>query len=586
MGEQRRYEEVSQLIDSLDVYSHFSSKEGADVGILAGITPRLEPSHEDGQLEECYIELAHKRTVDDKTSYEKYRFYEAYWAAITAGGLPWWSVLKWLLSQCNRPWNTLRSPWRFRQRLRRSCLHQLWADLQNRGKKNRGNGSYDDSDIAKMLDLYHDFERPSARREHRKGTFAEFLEFIRTENSEEDVALRQRLERLAKHWHSYYRKTEFFNQFVLLTIALSILLAAGFLLWSTYALLSQISSAWIGRLPEESQSTLVDYIRPTWKNVTGIVVSAASLFGITAFLGNFMGDVQMWGTYEETDVKYKKRAEIIERCSAVLKHVLCEPKIDRVVVVAHSLGTAVAVDTLLELGRHNRARNSQDPIAGPLPLEKLDILVTFGCPVDKIHYLFESYGGQQHRYIRMADQIRGDIGQPPFARNRKPFMHWINFWDRADLVSGPVTSPANYALAHIKVDNVRLSSFYFPDPAKSHTDYVQNREMIRDVFGAVFLNQFSFKNAELVENQGYDYDAKLLGPGKGLMLPFVFQIVMFAVPWAVIVWLTAYWSKSPAWCVNGTGALALATGVILALGWFFGSLRGLVHPLDRPRQKS
>src|SRR5262245_38689735 len=87
-----------------------------------------------------------------------------------------------------------------------------------------------------------------------------------------------------------------------------------------------------------------------------------------------------YGTYEETDEKNKKRADILARATERLEHVLLDHRCARVIVVAHSLGTAIAADALLQLGRHNRARNPENPIAGPVALEKIVCLVTMGSP--------------------------------------------------------------------------------------------------------------------------------------------------------------------------------------------------------------
>ena len=121
-----------------------------------------------------------------------------------------------------------------------------------------------------------------------------------------------------------------------------------------------------------------------------------------------------------------------------MTHVLEDEACGRVIVVAHSLGTAVAMDTLLRLGRYNRARDRENPMEGPLPLEKLRCFVTMGSPIDKIHYFFESYRSSYHRYVRVVEALRGDISTAPFAKNRKPHIHWINVWDRGDAISGEV----------------------------------------------------------------------------------------------------------------------------------------------------
>src|SRR5262249_59742513 len=121
-----------------------------------------------------------------------------------------------------------------------------------------------------------------------------------------------------------------------------------------------------------------------------------------------------------------------------------------------------------------------------LPLEKIVVFVTMGSPVDKIHYFFESYRSAYHRYIRVIEGIRGDITEIPFAKNRKPHIHWINFWDRADLVSGSLETPARPPLANLRGDNVQVSSFPFPYPGARHSGSFQHRPVIPHLYAIIF----------------------------------------------------------------------------------------------------
>jgi hypothetical protein len=158
---------------------------------------------------------------------------------------------------------------------------------------------------------------------------------------------------------------------------------------------------------------------PTLTTALGIVTTLVSVV-LGKFLTDYMGDVEAWATYEETDEKNERRQKVLERGVQTFAHVLGDPRCNRVAVVAHSLGTSIAHDTLLTLARQNRAINPQDPIAGPVPLHKVEHFITMGSPIDKIEYFFESYRSGSHRYKRVVEELRGDIGNVPFCRNRKP----------------------------------------------------------------------------------------------------------------------------------------------------------------------
>src|SRR5262249_12071333 len=94
-------------------------------------------------------------------------------------------------------------------------------------------------------------------------------------------------------------------------------------------------------------------LQPTLANVLGVVALVVSAAGLTRFIKVYLGDVQFWCTYEETDEKHVKRRAILDEATVMLEHVLRDERCARVVVVAHSLGTAIAMDALLQLGRYN-----------------------------------------------------------------------------------------------------------------------------------------------------------------------------------------------------------------------------------------
>ena len=173
-------------------------------------------------------------------------------------------------------------------------------------------------------------------------------------------------------------------------------------------------------------------------------------------------------------------------------------------------------------------------MSGPLPLENIVVFVTMGSPVDKIHYFFESYRSVYHRYIRVVEGIRGDITEIPFAKNRQPHIHWINFWDRADLVSGALETPAGPRLANLRVDNVQISSFAFPDPGASHPGYFQHRQVIAHLYDIIFKGTADFESAPKTAKDGPDYGAVFLPSGTGRPVTIVFQVMALLLPWMLV----------------------------------------------------
>src|SRR5262249_51204277 len=81
IGKQRRYEGLSRLIDSLDRYA-FHNQE--TTGRLADIRGRVETPRGTCKKDVAYVSC---RRIREK-AYRTVRFYEAYWAPLTAGGVP------------------------------------------------------------------------------------------------------------------------------------------------------------------------------------------------------------------------------------------------------------------------------------------------------------------------------------------------------------------------------------------------------------------------------------------------------------------------------------------------------------------
>lgn len=509
MGTQRRYEEISRLIDGLDQYQGESFRQGCHLGKMTKIRARLEPSTIlDNDV--SYVRVIFEEGERSERTYSSFRFYEVYWAPLTSDGTTAKEVIKWVARQITTPLKTMFSPWRERQRLRRSALHCLWDSKYPHGAER------DDRLLLQhMVKEYNRFARLDVRENYPKGSFDDFLSYLKDRLKKKPERQTKLLD-LARQWRKSYIFSEIFNMLVILTLLIAIGLGIGaFLALIAMGLKILNDLTLFGPFLEEyGLSWVQGWVAPTWKNMSGVGLFLATLFGLTRFLKDYLGDVQLWSTYEETDSKYKTRKEILKRGTDMLRHVLSDNQCDRVVVIAHSLGTAIAMDSLLNVGRYNRARHLAAPMKGPLPLEKLDHFVTMGSPIDKIHYFFESHLGRYHRYNRVVDEVRGDIGTAPFSRiNPLPHVHWVNFWDKGDIISSSLETPTNSRNAAVRVDNIHVSSLWFPLPGASHSAYFSNQCVLEKLYGIIFKGYGSFSRNPKTRKMGKDYEELFLGPG-------------------------------------------------------------------------
>lgn len=564
MGSQRRYEETSHLVDQIDRYLGNRARAGDQLGQLRSIKARVEPLHpklgQSGTVSHLRAKLVDPPLEPDNRSL---RFYEVYWAPIMAEQKSPWGVLKWIFRQPFRPLDTLNSPWRERQRLRRAVLAAMFEGEHATATPEQK------QDYRDLLELYDDFDR--ADQAFPAGSFDDFLSFIREHPSvAPDAGVRLQL--LARRWQSQYRQDEVRNAVLLATMALALLLLGGGALLGIFVALKAVLG--LELVPQSALPFAAD-----WKSVLAVAGFLAAALGLTRFLSDYMGDVQAWATYEETDAKHMARSKVIDRSLEVLSHVLLDDACTRVAVVAHSLGTSVAHDALLALSRRNRAYNPADPMTGMVDLSKIEHFVTMGSPIDKIEYFFESYVSNSHRYKRVVEDLRGDIGTEPFKHNTKPFIHWINFWDEGDPISGPLHSPASAKDFAQRVDNIHVASYRFPMPAASHAGYFHHRTVIDCLYRVIGLRAASFQTLTLPgPKQQYPYERVYLGPGEPLGARMPFVVMALAIPWLALlaIVLGLLGAVQLAFAAGGLGVTFL---VLLAIGLIASRAQGHRMPI-------
>ena len=564
MGSQRRLEETSRLIDALDGFQYSEFKAGRPLGRLRQIEPRLITNEIESNEPHAYIRAY---LVGSQTApWRNLRFHEAYWAPVMAEEKSALSIVFWIVAQWRRPVQNLFTPWRQRQRLRRACLIDQFENFPETVP------AHEDTDLATLISLYDDFESPKARRDlstdqgPSEGTFKDFLTYIASRSAVGDAEQSDRAKRLqsiATAWRSHYIRSELRIIFLLTTVILAVALAAAAAFAGAFAATNAVLG-FTGRIP--SLSPYVPLLGETKTIVILLVTGFASLVGITSFLTDALGDVRAWASYRETDLGNRKRQEILAAARGTLARVLNDKQCERVVITAHSLGTTIAHDTLLSLTRFNRAENRDRPIEGPLPLKKIEHFITWGSPIDKVEYFFESSTSTSHRYLRVQETLRGDTGGPPFADNRKPHIHWINFWDDGDLVSGPLSSPMPAERSINPIDNFHVKGFAFPLPGASHTRYLSHRAVVTHLWDVIMNRELSYltlKNRGDNGKLGKDYPSVLIRPGEKPGQRRWLQRLALALPWCLAV--TAAGNLLAG--VAPTFGLMLSAGIVMVLAF-------------------
>jgi len=504
IGSQRRFEESGRLIDSLDryVYSLNPDPENRTV-FFRKIRSKIEISRLNA---DSYVEYIRTFFRDrDAPDQEKWvRFYEIYWAPVLAGQKSVKRILIWFISQTFRPLITTVSPWRERQRLRRASLMALMEKKRFDPDALEG---VELRDFRTLAERYYYFESPEALRRYPTGTFREFKEYLTTRSSKKPDTLKRHI-KLAGLWKKEYRNSEIRNFTILVSVMLALVLLAG----GAVALIVALAERYTGLLDGTMLEGIAASAPSTFVAAIGVLVSIGSVLGIGKKITDYIGDIEAWSAYRETDEKHERRTAILDEALNNLRHVLADDDCNRVTIVSHSLGTTIAHDMLLIAARENRATNPNDPISGPIKLDKIEHFITLGSPIDKIEYFFESYVSNSHRYKRIVEGRRGDIGNEPFSQNGQPYIHWINIWDDGDPVSGPLQSPANHKNVKQRVDNIHTQSLSFPNPGKSHTAYFENLDVVTHLYEIIFKREHSFQTLHPRGKLGKDWESVYIGP--------------------------------------------------------------------------
>jgi len=502
MGSQRRYEELSGLVQELESYDR-ELGPGNGAGRLKHAGVRFELQHGDPSETISYIELDfHRPDGRGGDVRETYRFYEVYWAPVTAVGVPWWRVLLWLIGQARNPWRVLGSDWRSRARYRVSNLYKVYERVKRRLAGSPVEQAEAEQVLAQVVSAYDAFHDSMARTLYQRGTFADFMAFLDSDRwpmpapelaagprpRERDAEARRRL---AVAWRRTYLLAECRNAAVLLSILVALLLF--------FAILAAAVAGIISPMPLPAPLANGTFSPPTiiFSSITLIL----SFLGIKRFLEHFLGDVAFWTSYEETAARHRLRKEIEQIAFTTLQHVFHPPACKGVVLVAHSLGSSIAYEALLDLAKVNRTAGAE-----PVALDKLRYFVTYGSPIDKIHYFFQNQRADSLRYQRVVESARGDV-RAFLARADERVARWINFWDPADVISGSLQSPLPLSWEdpssgepigpgrrrQLQIANIEVAGGS-PRPDTSHTGYLRSpaihATVVPTIYNCIFNDRF------------------------------------------------------------------------------------------------
>jgi hypothetical protein len=179
-------------------------------------------------------------------------------------------------------------------------------------------------------------------------------------------------------------------------------------------------------------------------------------------LVDYVGDIAVYVTADAKAASYQARTAILQASTEALARLL--RRYDRVIVMGHSLGSVIAYDTINELlarawASPEAGSSAPAPPVGLTELAKLEGLVTFGSPLDKVYYFFREhvpadqavraqvlsflysfrrgYSGRDYGEFTFTYPDTA-AGHEPYAFPTLPRFRWLNVWSPMDPVSGPL----------------------------------------------------------------------------------------------------------------------------------------------------
>lgn len=486
MGTPRRYEELSRVLDTLDRYSQ-QVNDIEELGLLRAQDMDWEPSRAAPDSLVAYIEFLRLIWTPAKPNDDKleprpvgsFRLYESYWSPAAAGGMSAIQVAVWVLLRIFTPFEVWRRRWRDHQRFKLSFLNRMFYDR----------GPMPARRFQRLHSIYRAFENMDARRRYPRGSMNDFRAFI-VDNTSVEGQERSDLLSLSKTWGEEVNRSQ---RQVLLVGSTLLALLFGVATIGVSLMLRVLS--WFDAADWAGDLAVMALAFPVAMAIVSLALTPVIWIYGRRFFRNFLADVVFWTTTFEKDVRYSKRRDILRNCEDTLRHVLADADCDRVVIVGHSLGTAIAYETLLNLGRRvtaerNRPAGGKTSVddLGPL-VKKISHIVTCGSPIDRISYFFNLAFSRYHRFNRVRDAAIGQTSDLPFQDDRERKIQWINVRDAADPIASRLFAPRGKIPNREEILEIEVSSSHIPNPAGAHVGYFDAVLSAKLLFDACILNR-------------------------------------------------------------------------------------------------
>lgn len=452
IGQQERFHEIGKLTDALKKWWEVNlpnKKFEFDV--------KYETSHLDNQDKtisyfQIQVDHDHKQHFID--------IYEVYWAPLAGRGPSDISIIFWIIQNVFIPIKRMASDWCQYHYIRSSTLQHM-----QRKDKHVQNSVVTKSEAQQLIKLYDCF---CNREQHDYGS--KFKDFLQLLKDQQDIN-NQRFIHIAKAWRARYAIGEIGNFIVVTGIGFGVfgIILAALVFIRTIAFPAEVIN----------QFTAIQPVTPKL-SVTSISLALIYIFFVRRYIREWLGDVKIWVTHQETASHYTIRKSILDNARQTFSHVIQKYNglNNRTIVLGHSLGSTIAYETLLSLSEDQLTNDTFK-----LELNKISHFFTYGSPIDKIHYFFEARRAQDNTKSSALQYIREKPIEHLLNKNNHQ-IQWLNFHDHGDAIGGPLETPRLPGQMS-SINNIYTPNAYFPTIITNHAEYTNNNHMLTYLWHAL-----------------------------------------------------------------------------------------------------
>jgi len=461
VGDPKRHVSMSNFLDQFDLYAQ--GRSTPELGFPRKYQHKTELF---GDEPLNFIEFKKIVKTKDRDRIEKsVRVYEAFWSPEAQATFGIFYIIKWAFLRLLIPLFGCFSEWRKYPASKLLLLHELAFDSIKLG------------DAQILEKKYREFENWELRKQHPKGLFSDFILFISSVSHIQDDD-KNRLIKIAHTWRKSYVKHNI-----------------SVFLYFIFTILSLISVVIL--FAKSIQVLLISYGNWYFNVYYSIAFTVASLgvFLMPSILNltSYISDVIVWTMETEKDFRFSNRDKVVSYSQKLIKHVVGNKSCDDCVIVAHSLGTSIAMEAILKEGKLALISGDNGGVCDEsvANISKVKSIFIAGSPIDHIFSLFQSDRTFSHRYQRFFEGARLSLNVPPFWNDKKagPAV-LINFWSRLDPISSRVFSlRKNLGERKNAIINHEVFPRGAPNPLAVHTQYFSDHHVMKEIYWAVMQSE-------------------------------------------------------------------------------------------------